>query len=381
MSVADAALSARVKALASELGFARVGIARAEPLVPEAMRLHEWLDAGHHGTMEYMQRTAAVRADPCHPGMLQGARSVVVLVAPYAGDATPVQARPLGLGERGSNTGPTLGRVARYAQGRDYHDVLHKRLRPVTRLLREAGHEARAAVDTMPVFERAWAQRAGVGFIGKNCCLIVPGLGSHVFLAAVVTSAELCADEPMRERCGECRLCLDVCPTEAFVGPRRLDARRCISYLTIEHKGAIDPELRADIGDWVFGCDACQDVCPFNRTQAAPAHASAHESTRAFGRGVAAEAALGAVVGADGRGLDAEALVALDEPGFASLTQGSPLRRAKREGLVRNAAIVLGNRGTGRSLPVLQRAAESDASEVAREAARWAIERIEERGE
>jgi epoxyqueuosine reductase len=361
MPGADGALSARVKALASELGFARVGIARAEPLLPEATRLNAWLDAGHHGSMQYMQRTAAVRADPSHPGMLQGARSVVVLVAPYAGGATPV-------------AGTTLGRVASYAQGRDYHDVLHERLRPIRRLLREAGHEARAAVDSMPVFERAWAQRSGVGFIGKNCCLIVPGIGSHVFLAAVVTSAELCADEPMRERCGECRLCLDVCPTKAFVGPRRLDARRCISYLTIEHRGAIDPALRTDMGDWVFGCDACQDVCPFNRASQA---AHRHESTRAFARAAAA----GGAAAADASVLDAEVLLALDEPAFVSLTRGSPLRRAKREGLARNAAIVLGNRGTGRSLPVLQRAAESDPSTVVREAAGWAIERIGERGE
>src|SRR4051812_44268697 len=201
---ADAALTARVKALAAELGFVRTGVAQAGVLAHEADRLREWIDAGHHGTMDYMRRTADVRVDPRHPGMLDTARSVIVVAAPYAQAPAAI-------------AGTVAGRIARYAHGRDYHNVLHTRLRKLTRLLREAGHFARAAVDSMPVLERAWAQRAGVGFVGKNCCLIVPGLGSHVFLSAVITSAELVADPPMRERCGDCTLCLDRCPTRAFV--------------------------------------------------------------------------------------------------------------------------------------------------------------------
>jgi epoxyqueuosine reductase len=210
----------------------------------------------------------------------------------------------------------------------------------------------------MPVFERAWAARAGVGFIGKNCCLIVPGLGSHVFLAAVVTSAALPEDAPMRERCGDCRLCLDRCPTQAFVNARIMDARRCISYLTIEHRGAIDPELRPKIGQWLFGCDVCQDVCPFNR-------------------GAADGATLGEFEGG-AADLDAERVLQLSEAEFAATTRGSPLRRAKREGLARNAAIVLGNARVRRALPVLQRAAQVDPSPVVREAARWAADQIEQ---
>jgi len=305
---APASLTASVKQLGRELGFARVGVARAEPMGADAERLRAWLDAGYHGGMDYMERTSAVRSNPTHEGMLSSARSVLVVAAAYGGSRAP-------------------GAVARYARGRDYHNVLHKKLKPIVKLLRAEGHEARAAVDSMPVMERALAQRAGIGFIGKNCCLIVPGVGSHVFLAAIVTSAELPADEPMRERCGQCRLCLDGCPTGAFPAARVLDARRCIAYLTIEHRGAIDEVLRPLVGDRLFGCDSCQDVCPWNR--AAPDE----PVMAAFA--VEAERALPA---------EPEQLLQLSEGAFEQLTNGSPLRRARREGLSRNAAIALGKR-------------------------------------
>ncbi len=331
---------------ARALGFARMGVARAEPLAEEAERLQAWLAAGRQGEMAWMERTADVRADPRHAGMLPSARSVVVLAAPYARDPAPV--------------GPTPGRVARYARGRDYHNVLQKRARKLAALLREAGDEARVAVDTLPVLERAWAQRAGVGFVGKSCCLIVPGLGSHVLLAVLVTSAELEPDAPMRERCGSCTLCLDACPTGAFVGPYELDARRCISYLTIELRGPIPEPLRAPMGDWVFGCDACQDVCPFNRTALPPP-----EVTEPFAPGVRWD------------GLGAEDLLRMDEDAFARRFEGSPVRRPGREGMARNAAVVLGNGGDRRHLPVLREAAERDPSPVVRESARWAVGRLE----
>jgi len=343
---ADAALALELRELADARGFARVGIARTERLEPEAAALQLWLDAGHQGQMTYMQETAAVRADPRHPGMLASARSAIVVAAALP----PVVDRGVAL---------SPGRVARYALGRDYHDVLRRKLRPLSRHLRAHGHAARDVVDRMPVLERALAQRAGVGFVGKNCCVIVPGLGSHVMLGVVLTSAELPADEPMRERCGECRACLDGCPTRAFVAPRSLDARRCLSYLTIEHDGAIDEALRPGLGEWIFGCDACQDVCPWN-------HASARDPGMiALGRERAWHT------------LDAEAVLRLDEAGFVAATQGSPLRRAGREGLARNAALVLGNRGGRTSLPVLREVAAAHASPVVREAAGWAIERIE----
>jgi epoxyqueuosine reductase len=346
-SVPDLKELLRTRALS--LGFHRLGVARAEPLSPEGERLEAWLAAGRHGDMQYMADTAAVRADPAHRGMLPGARSVVVLATAYA-RAEPAR-------------GPSPGRVARYAQGRDYHNVLTKRAQKLATLLRQHGHAARAGVDSLPIFERAWAQRAGLGFIGKNCCLIVPGIGSHVLLSALVTSAELEPDAPIKERCGQCRACLDVCPTSAFAGPRELDARRCISYLTIEQRGEIPHELREGIGDWLFGCDACQDVCPFNATAPRPA-----SETEAFA--------------SDPRWQhEASALLTMDDAAFVAYAQGSPVKRPGRAGMARNAAIVLGNRGERRHLPVLMEAATSHDSEVVREAAAWAAERVAARGD
>lgn len=324
----------------------RFGVARAEALDVEGERLRAWVAAGRHGEMQWMAETAEVRVDPRHPGMLAGAQSVLVFVAPYARRASADE--PVG--------------IARYARGRDYHNVLHKRLRTVTALLREAGFEARASVDSLPVMERAWAARAGVGFIGKNCCLIVPGIGSHVFLATVITTAELEPDAPMPERCGTCRACLDACPTRAFVSERELDARRCISYLTIESRGPAPHELREGIGDWMFGCDVCQDVCPFNRTAPPPA-----ETTRAFAP--AERWSQGSP----------EAVLAMDEASFATWAHGSPIQRPTRAGMARNAAIVLGNRGDKRHLPILDAAAEHDSSPVVRESAAWAAGRIRNR--
>ncbi len=341
----DEALTRTLKERALELGFARAGVADAEVLEPEGERLRAYVAAGRHGEMGYMEDTAEVRVDPAHAKMLPGARSVLALVAPYARPSAPV--------------GPSPGRIARYAHGRDYHTVLNRRVRKLEKLLRGLGHEARASVDTRPVYERAWAQRAGVGFIGKNCCLIVPGLGSHVFLACVVTTAALVPDAPMKERCGSCTLCLEGCPTGAFVGPRELDARRCISYLTIEKRGPIPEELRAPIGEWIYGCDVCQDVCPYNRT--APADAS---TTAPFAHDARWDA------------LRAEDLLAMDEEAFWKVAEGSAVKRAGVDGMARNAAIVLGNRGDVRHLPVLAEVAERDPRDAVRDAARWAAERI-----
>jgi epoxyqueuosine reductase len=345
-NTADAGpVSAELKRLALELGFARVGIARAEALSEDAKRLSAWLAAGHHGQMAYMEENVDVRSDPRHDGMLPSACSVVVLATAYA--------RSPGL------QGPEPGRMARYAQGRDYHALLYDRTRVLRRYLRDHGAAVRASVDTLPVLERAWAARAGVGFVGKNACIIVPGLGSHVLLSTLVTSAELEPDEPLRERCGDCRLCLDACPTRAFLGPKQLDARRCISYLTIEHEGSIDESLRADMGPWLFGCDACQDVCPFNR------------------RGQLQEPGLDPFA-PRGRlmGLGAEDFLRMDEACFDRYSRGSAMRRAGRDSMARNAAIVLGNSRERRYLPVLSHAAERDRSEVVREAARWALTRL-----
>jgi epoxyqueuosine reductase len=334
--------SESVKARATELGFARAGIARAEALGPEGDHLRAWLAAGRHASMEWMASTADVRIDPRDGRMLAGARSIVALAAPLP--ASP-------------SVGPSPGVVARYARGRDYHNVLGKRAKRLAAWLRERGHAARASVDAMPVFERAWAHRAGLGFVGKNCCLIVPGIGSHVMLGAIVTDAELEPDAPMPERCGACTRCLEACPTRAFDGPRELDARRCISYLTIEHEGPIEESFRAAIGDRFLGCDACQDVCPFNR---------------------ASEAAVDPALGPDARWetTDAAAILAMSDRDFDAFSLGSPVRRPGRVGAARNAALVLGNAGDRRHLPVLRQAAASDPDASVRDAAEWALERL-----
>ncbi|MGF1466187.1 MAG: tRNA epoxyqueuosine(34) reductase QueG [Sandaracinaceae bacterium] len=344
----DRTLTERLKDLAGTLGFARCGVARVADLGRDAATLRHWVAEGYHGSMAWMADTADVRVDPADPRLLAGAASVLVVAAPYA---RPVEGTP---------DAARSGRIARYALGRDYHNVLGKRLRKVAALLRAEGHAARVSVDTMPVLERAWAQRAGVGFIGKNCCLIVPGLGSHVFLGAVLTTATLEADEPARERCGTCRLCLDACPTRAFVGPRLLDARRCIAYLTIEHRGPVPEALRPDLGEHLFGCDDCQDVCPFNGTRTAPDALTAPFKARPEVLDTPPEAYLGLGPGA-----------------FAERFRGSPLRRAGRDGMARNAALVLGNRGDRRHLRVLRDAAAKDRSSVVRDAARWAVERLD----
>ncbi len=342
----DAELTTRVKEEADAVGFARVGVAEAGALQQEAEHLDAWLAAGHHGQMSWMARTASVRKDPRDPNMLENAKSVIVMAAPY--------------GRRNGYEGPPPARIAKYAVGRDYHNVLTKKSRKVARVLQDAGFVARVAVDSKPVFERAWAERAGVGFVGKNCCLIVPGVGSHVFLACVVTTAPLSPDEPMSRRCGTCTLCLDACPTRAFVGPRSLDARRCISYLTIEHRGAIPVEHRQALGPWVFGCDVCQDVCPYNQTS-----------------GVTS---LGAFEPGDRwTGVDAARLLQMTEESFRAWAEGSPVKRARHEGLARNAALVLGNRGGELHLPVLDDARRNHPSEVVREAADWASTELRRR--
>jgi epoxyqueuosine reductase len=332
---------------AAALGFARVGVARAEALEPEGARLAAWLDAGHHDGMGWMADTREVRSDPRHPGMLPGAASVVVLATPFLSR----QPQAIGVG---------VGRVARYAWGRDYHNVLGKRLRKLERWLRDEGHEVRHSVDSRPVFERAWAVRAGVGFVGKNSCLIIPGVGSHVFLSTLVTSAPLPADQPIREGCGRCTACLDACPTSAFVSERVLDARRCISNLTIERADNASPELLRQTGDWLFGCDACQDVCPYNQTTPGPLDPAFEPHARL----------------ADVR---LEELFTIEEERFLAWSEGTPLRRAGSARMARNAAVVLGNVGGRVHLPVLRDAGERHAAESVRAAARWAIDAIEAR--
>jgi epoxyqueuosine reductase len=269
--------------------------------------------------------------------------------------------------------GETAQRIARYAQGRDYHGFLRRRLRRLATFIRELGEPdrpvmARPLCDEEPVLERAWAAKAGLGFIGKNGMLIVPGLGSMVLLGEVVTTLDL-ASEPgaesprLADRCGSCTRCLDACPTKAFDAPYVLDPRRCISYLTIEHRTAIAPALRASIGEHLFGCDDCQTVCPFNA-------------------GVGPRSPLPGDDGDPFAPLERwsrvrlEELLTLDDARWRDLFEGTPLKRAGRAGIARNAAILLGNRGDPGALRALDEAARTHDDAMVREAAEWAAERV-----
>lgn len=240
---------------ARDLGFDRCGIARAEP-IGRSEYLRAWLDAGRAGSMAYLHRYFEKRTDPRR--LLDGARSVIVVARLYHQRS---ESRPA------PSDGPH-GRVAMYAWGDDYHDVIRARLRELVDRLRELiaePFEAKVCVDTVPLLERELAAIAGIGWIGKNTLVLNERLGSYFFLGAVVTTLDLEPDEPAIDRCGTCTACLDACPTEAFTAPYQMDASRCISYLTIEHRGDISKGFQDMMGDWIFGCDVCQEVCPYNR--------------------------------------------------------------------------------------------------------------------
>lgn len=334
----------RIKQYACQLGFDRVGIAPATA-ADGFDKLRDWLDKGYAGEMGYIRKHADARRHPA--SILPAVRSVVMVAMNYFAGA-----------ETSHSAG--TGRVARYARGHDYHDVLRRRL---SELLDRVQHdipdcEGRGVVDTAPLLERDFARRAGLGWIGKNTMLIDKRLGSYCFLGALLLSAELRPDPPHESsHCGTCTACLDACPTQAFPAPGVLDSRRCISYLTIELKGSVPEDLRQGIGDWVFGCDVCQEVCPWNRR--AP---------------IAEESAWRAR--SDLEALDLIELLGLDEQAFRGRFRGTALMRSKRRGLLRNAALVLGNQGDPIALPALELAL-TDPEPAIREAARWAIERIE----
>lgn len=343
MTLLGLALSETVKARALEIGFDRVAIGPASP--PEhGPAFERWLAAGYAGTMAYLARGQAERLDPAR--LLPGARSVVAVALSYARED----------GDEG------WAPVARYARGRDYHDVMRPRLEALGDFIRETtGGEARcrAAVDTSAVLERDLAARAGLGWIGKNTNLLTPTLGSWFFIGIVLTTAGLDADDRLPDRCGTCTACLWACPTRAFAAPYVLDARRCVSYLTIEHRGDVAEPLRAGIGGWLFGCDVCQEVCPWNR-----------RVERGREPALAPAGPFGSL----------EEVLDLDAAAFGARFRGSAIRRAKRVGLVRNAAIVAGNRREARAVPALRRAA-ADEDETVRRAASWALERLGAAGE
>ena len=340
-------LTSELEARARAEGFDAFGVAAAERLDRDARALEAWLRGDRHAGMAWLARDAAQRGDPRL--VLTGCRSVVVLALNYYP------------GEDVARVPAGRAKVALYARGRDYHRVIRGKLRRLCDWLEEAsGLPARGFVDTGPVLERAWAERAGVGWIGKNGCLLTRDRGSWLLLAEILTVADLGPDGPPHEEfCGSCTACIDACPTAAIIEPGVVDSNLCISYWTIEHRGAIPEARRAGIGEWIFGCDVCQDVCPWN-------HKSATQAARE---------ALGPRE--DLRGLDPREILGLDEAEFRRRFSGTALMRAKWEGMRRNACVVLGNRRDRAALAALAEVHAADPDPVIRSHAAWAIERAE----
>ncbi len=332
-------LARQLKVRARELGFDLCGIARAGAI--EDGGLPAWIEQGYAAGMRYMKDRVEERLDPRR--VIRGARSVVVVASSYW--------RP---GDEGR---PELRRVARYARGRDYHLFLRRKVRKLRRRLLELcpGARAHPTVDTSPVMEKVWAQRAGLGWIGKNGLLIAPPFGSWVLLGTILTDAELAPDEPHPERCGSCEACLPACPTGALLGAGQVDSRRCIAYWTIETRGSIPPELREACADWTFGCDTCQDACPWNR-EAEAAHLPDYAPSRLVS-------------------LRCSELAELGESDYQVFGRGSALRRPGRVGLRRNATLGLLRQGDREAAESCRRLLHDPSPEL-REAAAWVLERL-----
>jgi len=337
-------ITAAIKDQALQIGFELVGVAPA--VTPEGLQpLLAWLDAGYSGEMSYMPRRREAYADPRY--VQQNTRSLVVCAWNYHADAP-------------GNPEPGDGRVARYAwSGVDYHDYLRRKLKQLATEIQELVPEARTrcAVDTAPLLERDFTRLAGLGWFGKNTMLINKKAGSWLLLGAVLVDQELAYDSPhAASHCGTCTRCLEACPTDAFVEPYVLDARKCISYLSIELKNQIPAELREPMGEWLFGCDVCQEVCPWNRK--APVSTREEVQPRA-----------------DLNPISALQLFSEAEQDLKKRLGKSPLLRPGRDGLLRNAAIVLGNQRDERAVPVLARALMEEA-EIVRETVAWALGQI-----
>jgi epoxyqueuosine reductase len=339
-------LETRLKVQAASLGFAACAIAPADVAPQAAQRLGEWLDAGHHGDMLWMAERAGQRGSP--RGLWPDVRSVVMLGMSYAPGRDPLALADV----------PDRARISVYAQGKDYHDVVKKGLKALARWLVEQQPGAlKVFVDTAPVMEKPLAQGAGLGWQGKHSNLVSRQHGSWLFLGAIYTEIALQPDPPEIDHCGSCTACQTACPTDAFPSPYVVDARRCISYLTIEHKGPIPHELREGIGNRIYGCDDCLAVCPWNK----------FAETAAANKAFIGRAELAAPVIAD--------LLALDDAAFREIFSGSPIKRIGRNRMVRNAAIAAGNSGDARLLGRL-RALAGDDDPVVAEAAAWAIGRL-----
>jgi epoxyqueuosine reductase len=337
-------LEQALKAQAEMLGFAVCGFASADQSF--APDLDAWLVAGMHGDMDWMEARKDQRASPT--ALWPEAKSVIALGMSYAPASDPLALA----------RAQDRGRISVYAQGADYHDVVKKALKALARwLVAETGCDLKVFVDTAPVMEKPLAASAGIGWQGKHSNVVSRSHGSWLFLGAIMTTLDLCPDTPHLDQCGSCTACHTACPTDAFPAPYKLDARRCISYLTIEHKGPIPLEFRRAIGNRIYGCDDCLAVCPWNR------FASAAQANKAF----APRAELAAPALAD--------LLALDDAGFRRVFAGSPIKRIGRNRMVRNAAIAAGNSGSQSLVPVLK-SLLADEDRVVRDAVEWALEEL-----
>lgn len=340
-----------IRQRALELGFDDCRFTTADP-PDHGAEFRNWLADKQHGEMAYLERNAAKRVEPLE--VLPGARSIITLAASY-------ETCYAGATRHGTRN-PLHGLIARYALFKDYHDVLGDRLKQLTQFITGlAGEGTRSLwyVDTGPLLERDLAQRAGLGFVGKHTNLISRKLGNWIFIAEIVTTLELDPDAAEKNRCGNCTRCIAACPTAAITAPFQLDARRCISYLTIELKGPIPLEFRSAIGNRIYGCDDCLAVCPWNKFAREGNLMKSHERP-------------------DLNTPDLLELLALDDAGFKSRFSGTPILRAKRKGLLRNVCVALGNVGDETALPALQKAAK-DPEPLIAEHARWAIQQIESR--
>lgn len=327
----------RIVAEALRLGFAGCRVA---PALPAAHRelFEQWIAEGKHGDMAWLAKNVERRTDP--RVVVSGARSVIVLAMNYF------------QGERG----PQDYRIARYAWNDDYHELIEAKLWELDALLKSLGGTQRHYVDTGPVLERDFAGESGLGWNGKSTMQIHRELGTWFFLATIITTLELEPDKPQRDLCGKCTRCIDACPTRAIVSPRRLDARRCVSYLTIEHKGSIPMELRPLIGDRIYGCDDCLAVCPWNRFAQVSREASFQARESVFA-------------------LTLRDFLSIDDEQFRQLFKKSPIKRIKRPAFLRNVCVALGNTGTREDLPALQKLCD-DPHPLIAEHAQWAVDAI-----
>jgi epoxyqueuosine reductase len=353
----SARLKTQLVAFSRELGFDSCRIGSCAP-PPHASEFRNWLRDGAAGEMSYMERGEEKRCDP--QKVLPEARSIIVLALNYWQGAAAGMFPAISEDAAGTVAPtPAVGRIARYAWGDDYHDVIAAKLEKIDNFLRGFGGIQKPYVDTGPVLERDHAAQAGIGWHGKSTMLIDPRLGTWFFLGEILTTLELPPDVPQRDRCGKCERCMSACPTGAITAPHRLDARLCISYLTIEHKSSIPLELRPLIGDRIFGCDDCLDACPWNRFAEASRESafSARKSTI---------------------GMALRDYLKLNDSEFREMFRRSPIKRIKRRGFLRNVCVALGNVGDATDLPALERAA-SDPEPLIAEHAAWAIDRIRQR--